>query len=185
MQTIQSIVGLRADQDRQDADLLRHEILALLAFVEAGYGGIFASGGSSMSNIDSTWQTLVVDSAAVTTPRNVTQDTANDGIRLDKQGIWVVNFSFVITHNELNSGRTMQFRLRNDTAGATIGTIPIFVGRNAGGTNFAGSFMFDVPEAVEGDLILSQVNSVLDTFSSTFQSSFSIHASHVSNAQAL
>jgi len=149
-------------------------------FVVAAYGGIEQTGAPAMADIDSTFQTIAFDAAALTNPKGVTQDFANDALIFDFQGIWRVTALLTISWNDANSGRELEVRFFNaDTATAGPSTT-YFAGRNQDGINIPVSFLAEIPEDVVGDKFELQIGSVTDTFTGVTLEDANYDTNHVS-----
>lgn len=158
---------------------------AILTFVEAGYGGIETNVSTAMSNINATPQVVPALEASVGTPRNIIQDFANDGLIIEKEGIWQILIFLTLAFVDINSGRIITVEVFNDSESAVFDDSPIFVGRNQAGVNISAGYLLDVPEAIENDLFQVRVSSAADTFTGVTVESFALSLVHVSNAQSL
>lgn len=129
-------------------------------FVLAGYGGLGLTTARLGSNIGLAWQTITgYDETTVTTPRFVEQDLANSGLVLNIEGVWLISVYFAISHNEVNAGRTMEFRFYDNDLGTGTRELVVGTGRNVGVTSFSGSFLAEVGSAAINDLWQVQVRS--------------------------
>jgi len=179
---IASITGLPAQQAAQDQTFTDHitpatvpdphdqyaresEILA--NFTASGYGGIGASAATGIANLTGAWATLTVfDTAEITVPRNVVQNTIAGALAISLAGTWVAAIALTLTHNEQNSGRVLGARLFNQTTGTAGRTTSFAVGRNQPGTNINVSILLEIAAINEGDLYVVQLSGLSDTFSS-------------------
>lgn len=169
-----SITGLVAEQNAQDAALQAHlddttqgahdqfatKQAVLDNFVAAGYGGLHADAQQGMPNLDSSWELYTAwDAAAIVSPRYITQDVANNGIRFDAVGVWMVNLKISISHNENNGGRTVKLRLydaTDDVAG--VSEFVFGVGRNTDATNLViPGILWETPSDKVGNLIQVEI----------------------------
>jgi hypothetical protein len=169
---------------REYLDILVDNLVALETavinnFVSAAYGGIDQSTPVGIADLGIGYVTMPADAAAVSAPRGITQDFANNGIRFDIEGIFTVGITLAIAHNEVNAGRAFRVRLYNvDTATGGSGTL-VGTGRNTSVTNFGTSILAEVPLAVVGDLFVVQVGGG-DAYTTVEVESYSFDASHVS-----
>jgi len=175
-------------QNQRVRDLTEHEIAALIVFTASGYGGISLTADAVQPDIDATFKTLVGwDGAQIANPRFITQDFANDGIRFNAEGVWLMNIQATIFHNEVNAGRIMQLRLFNATEAVAIGNpIAFGTGRNVSVTNLViAGVLVDVPDTFLNDLVVLQLNSPSDTYTSVTCIGGAFSASHQSEALSL
>ncbi len=128
-------------------------------FTYAGYGGIQQSSPNvAGSNIGAAWQVLTsFDAATLITPVGVTQDVANNGLRFDHPGVWVLVVALAFEHNSSNSGRITYVRTYNATKDTGGSGVVIGTGRNAEATNFGASLLFELGVAEVGDLLQLQI----------------------------
>jgi hypothetical protein len=155
---------------------------SLAAFVSAGYGGVVQSVSVGISDMGAGYQTLPADTVALTTPENVVQDVSGNGLRFSEAGIWHIDVSFSVSHDELNAGRAFEARLYNATDVVAAEGVPIGVGRNQGVTNFSTGLIVEItPEAIN-DLFTMQIGGG-DTFSSVTLEGYRFSTHHVSEYQ--
>ena len=134
---------------------------SLALFTTAVYGGINLSAADpTFPDIGVTWGALRFDAGALTTPRGITQDFANDGIRFEVPGIFQVNFSVTFKFTESQDGRDIQIRAYDATdATILLGTI-LSVGRNQDVLNYSTSLLVEIPAVDVGHLIQIEVAAV-------------------------
>lgn len=152
--------------------------------VVAAYGGIGANGPDPQSDITSTWQNLVGwDQAIIATPRKVIENFAAGGIQFEAEGIYNVYFKVSLSFNEANQGRTIRFRLLNQSTGTPVqNEYNFFVGRNTGGVNAVAQFMALVPVSAIMDLFVLQFASD-DGFANVVNVGSIFQAFHISELQ--
>lgn len=169
----------------QDLRLLRQEALgfSLTAFVAKGYGGLTRPSAANIGTIGVVYETIPFSQVAVAEPVDVVQDFANDGIRIERAGVWVFMFQTSIQHDDVNSGRNMNFRLRNLTNNTTISSWKSGTGRNTEWTRIAVPILFDVPDTILGDLLVMQVNAGIGTYLGAACWDSTMSANHVSELQ--
>lgn len=153
-------------------------------FVYAGYGGVGVDSPAAVSDIDATWQTLIgFDTDLFQTPRNITQDAANNGFRVQAIGSWQANVKITLSFTGENFGRRIQIRGYNATSGLSLGSeYTFFCGRNQDGINISVSLPFDVEAGDLGDLIQLQIASSTDTFAGVTNEGTVFQATHISEA---
>jgi hypothetical protein len=152
------------------------------SFVAAGYGGIGVDATDTIGTVDATFKTIEgFDVDLITTPKDVTYDKVNHGLKLDRQGVWEFAIKITLEFDEVNNGRKIQFRSYNATT-ATPGTntFNYFVGRNQGGVNISAVIAVELPQGSEGDLIQLQVGSSTDTFTNTDNTGTIYQVKHIS-----
>ena len=150
-------------------------------FTFAGYGGLTVGTPIAMSDINSTWQTVVFDTGLLTNPRHIVQDVANDALAFGAEGVWAVDITMALTFVSTVIGRQIQVRLYDlTTATPSSGIGTFFSGRNQDGVNISISVLTDVLPAQIGDLLQLQINSAADTFTGVTNISTFYQASHVS-----
>lgn len=165
---------------------LQSQLIGVVAI--SAYGGISNSADVSVSDITSTFQTLSgLDTGNITSPKNIAQDTINDGLSFDISGVFNLSGHVSLTFVEVNAGRTIELRFFNVTAGVPIGTTGAvyFVGRNQGGVSMPFNLTLDVEAAHIGDLIVLQVASAVDTFTIVNNISTILQANAVSELTSL
>ena len=172
-----AITGLEDAQLAQDQALTDHEAAAdphpvypletdcLDTFVMAGYGGIDLGNPVALPDITLLYQTLPFDMAALATPRFVTQDIAQEGLRFARPGIWSISVNFALEHDSSNSGRTFRARLTNVDKGTSSDGVVIGIGRNSEATNFGAALLAEVASANLGDLYVIEVGAASATIS--------------------
>lgn len=163
------------------------EAEVLETFSLAGYGGIVADESVAPTDIGLAWELFDAwDGAALPTPRYIVQDFANNGIRIERPGVFSVNIKISLQHAESQGGRVMYLRLWNATAGTPGASEFAFgVGRNVAFTNLTvPGALFDVTEETVGDLIQIQIGGG-DSFTAVTNIGASFEASSVSEARGL
>ncbi len=150
-------------------------------YVAKGYGGIRLQDPTPLSNIGASWQEVPFDRASLDNPFDVTQDFANNGLRINRPGIWFGALNFTFEHNSGNSGRYVGVRLRNKTANTTIKEWQFGTGRNVEFTSIALTWLNET-NVDEGDIVVPQVgNGSVYTDVVMWNAEFSVH--HVSELQ--
>ena len=137
-----------------------------------GYGGITEPAISSTFTIGATPLTLNASEGVYTTPVNVIQDTANDGIIVTLAGVWRYSFEVSFDFTSTASGRTLELRLWNVTDGTPSGSKAIFVGRDQEGVNISGDIPVEITAAGVNDVLAIQVFSSTDTFTNVRRLSY-------------
>ena len=155
-------------------------VTQLRSKVEANYGGISLNAPVALGSITAAWTVLPADAAMIGSPRGVTQETGSNALRLDVPGIWKMDISFSIEHNELNAGRTFQTRAFSPSSGVGSSAVVIGVGRNTGATSFAFSTLFEVTAAEAGNQVQIQVGQASVDLTAVTLNAFSFSASLVS-----
>lgn len=150
-------------------------------FVAAGYGSVSLTTPTSMGTV-TVFETVPFDTDVLTTPRGVTQDQANDGLRFNAKGIWSISVILSLSHDEINAGREFDFRTFNDTQSLAGLVIPIGIGRNVGVTTFAGTFLVEILGPAVGDLFVLQIGNG-DTLLTTTMEYAGFSVNHVSELQ--
>ena len=123
----------------------------------AGYGGVNLSTPTGIADLGAGFITLPVDTDVVAIPRLVTQDTANDGLEFDQEGVWTANVIFSLSHDEVNNSREFIVRTFNVTESTAGPSAPIGIGRNNGVTTFSASLLVEISADAAGDLFVIQV----------------------------
>ena len=126
---------------------------ALGNFVSIGYGGVRLSEATVLPDIGAAPQVLPFNAGVIAAPVGVTQDFANDGLRIDGAGIWRLSYIFSMTHNELNASRLYQLQFWDATAGAELALYTLGTGRNVQGSDWTGALIFEIPTAKIGNLL--------------------------------
>lgn len=168
---------------RQQFDLSAQVALSVL--VAIGYGGVIRPSASNIGAITAIYETIEFSAAGVAVPVSVDQDFANNGLRINRAGVWLFNFQTSIQHDDVNSGRNMNFRLRNLDDAATISSWKAGTGRNTEWTRIAVPVLFDVPESLLGKLLVMQVNAGIGTYLGAASWDSTMSVNHVSELQAL
>ncbi len=179
--THQAIAYLKAEIDAEQAEQNRR----LDDLVFAGYGGILLTTPTPRSNIGAAFETLLADTPMLSSPRDVVQDVGNNGLQFTATGIWRLNVSFGIEHNESNQGRTFNVRMYNVADDAVLASAIIGVGRNTAATSWASSLLVEIPVSGLNDLIQIQIGDASSTFSSVIENSFAYSVNRVNEAGSL
>lgn len=130
-------------------------------YVYAAYGGIKLSvADPTFPDIGVTAVPLRFDLGILTTPRGITQDFANNGIRFEVPGIFQVNFSVTFKFTEAQDGRDIQIRAYDATDSTILLGTVLSVGRNQDVLNFATSLLVEIPAVDTGHLIQIEVAAV-------------------------
>jgi hypothetical protein len=173
---LDQLKGFRRDQERQELDSLR-------TFTEAGYGGVTADDLVGLGDINATPQILPADAGSVLSPKRVTQDFANDGVILDRAGVWQISISFSLAFVDVNNPRDMLMDIFHPGSGTSLGATLISIGRNQAGTNFSVTLLGDIPESVVGELLVCRVASAAHTFTTVTMVGYSFEFLLVDNAE--
>ena len=154
---------------------------SLALFTAAAYGGVrLVTPDPTFPDIGIAWETVRFDADAVTAPRGVIQDNANNGIRFTYNGVFLINLGFTFKFTESQAGRDLEARIYNaDTAVGGQPTI-ISVGRNQDGLNFSTSVLAEIPDTELNDLWQLQVGGAPVTLAGVTQVSAVFNATSVS-----
>lgn len=146
-----------SDQDGRDKYLI--DELNKISFAIAqnaddkGYGGVLLDApDTSFGDITTAWKVLAFDAPALANPLYVDQLPGNNGLKLQKAGVWSVSIGFSLLHDSVNSGRVLEMQVRNVTQGLSPRSTLIGTARNQDVTIFMGTIMVEVSEAAVGDL---------------------------------
>jgi len=147
--------------------------------VYLGYGGIDLDNAAQSDTVLNTWQDAVGwDAITLSSPRFVTQDFTNGGLKFSHAGVWQVSLTLTVFHNEVNAGRILGMRLHETTVPFT-GTNKYFgTGRNVNVTNMAVTTLVDIPDTLVGKLIEVQIGGV-DVYTSVVIESGSFQATYL------
>ena len=107
-----------------------------------------------------------------------TLDDAAGTITFDNAGIWLVLFSFNISHNEDNAGREIDVRLFEVTDSVPGQSEPIAIARNQPGTNYSVSILVEITSDNVGDLFRFEIGGG-DTLTTVTWNSVSLDASYM------
>jgi hypothetical protein len=118
-----------------------------------GYGGIKQTATPGMTNLGVGFQVVPADAKLITTPIEVTQNFANDGILVERSGVWRIDIIISLSHNEDIAGRTIEVQLYNDTDAVEIDVILVPIARNQPRTFISLTLMVEIPESAENDLL--------------------------------
>ena len=147
---------------------------------DPGYGGIEQFTDSAVANINTTPVVIPANFGAVTDPKGVVQDLANNAIALDHSGVWNITFTLTLLFDGVNAGRQYGVQFYNATEDAVIVTPLISVGRNQEGSTPAASLLIDIGEANINDLFQMRLFSVADVFTNVVVNFFSFNMIRVS-----
>ena len=118
-----------------------------------GYGGIKQTGTPSLSDLGAGFQVVPADAELITTPIEVTQDFANDGIIVERSGVWSIGIIISLSHNEDAAVRTTEIQLYNDNDAAELSAILVPIARNQPRTFISLILMVEIPESAKDDLL--------------------------------
>lgn len=163
---------------REDFDLF--VLIADTLYAVAAYGGISNTGSEAIPDISTGFQTLPYNTVSVADPRLVIQDLANNGLIVEREGIWLMSIAFALEFLDINSGRHFDVRLFDATEGVVVATSNIFVGRNQAGSNYAVSLLVTISEEAAGHLITVQIGNADTDFTSVVLDANVLNVVHVS-----
>lgn len=150
-----------------------------IASIVKGYGGIKQTGTPGISNLGSGFQVVPADAGLITTPIEVTQDFINDGIIVEKSGVWSVNIIISLSHNEDIAVRTIEIQLYNDNDAAEINAIRIPIARNQLRTFISLAIMVEIPESAKNDLLQIRIGNG-STVTSVILQAYQFSANYIS-----
>ena len=156
---------------------------AVALFTAAAYGGIqLLTPDATFPDIGVTWETVRYDTGSLTTPRGVTQDFANNGLRFEVSGVFLLTLGVTFGFTETQAGRNIQIRIYNATTATGGQATLIAIGRNQDGLNFSTAILTEISDLQIGDLIQIQVSALTagDTLSNVTEVSASFNANSVS-----
>jgi len=145
---------LRSEFERITQWVIGGVFAQLALYVAKGYGGIANTQQEPSADWGLGW--TVVDGwniNVVNEPVSVTQDQANNGLSIDRGGIWVINLLFAVQHDESQQGRYTTLEMRDETNNETLLSFLLYTARNVGGTSFSGSFLIDLPPENNGKFL--------------------------------
>jgi len=151
--------------------------------IAKGYGGIEQTGTPGISNLGAGFQVVPADANLITTPVEVTQDFANDGIIVERSGVWNVNIIISLSHNEDAAVRTTEIQLYNDTDAVEIEAILVPIARNQPRTFISLVIMVEIPESAEDDLLQIRIGNG-STVTSVVLEAYQFSANHISEFNA-
>lgn len=157
---------------------------AQAVFIGAGYGGVLLNTPTGIADLGAGFIGVPYDSTSIASPVLITQDTANNGIIFLTEGVWSVNVLIALSHDEQNSTREFNIRLRNVTTATTDFIIPIGIGRDIGVTNWSATLLVEVTAAQEGDLYTIEIGGG-DAVASVTVKASSFTATHSSEFQGV
>jgi hypothetical protein len=124
-------------------------------YVGAGFGGLRLNTPTSLGTVDATWTTLVADTALPDDPFRVVVDLTDNSLTAESEGTYSVSLTVVLSHDEAQTGRTTNVRVYNLTDAIPVTIVPVAVGRNTPGTNFAAASLFTVDSSnVNKELVI-------------------------------
>ena len=131
------------------------------------YGGVRLDTPTALSNIvASTYQAVPFDAGALNTPRGISQDFANNGIRFTVAGVYRLSVYFVLTHDiSTSAARYFDVRLYNNTDAVVEGITQTGVGRNDEVTTFMVSLLVEIGDTDLGDLYQLEIGNASATIS--------------------
>ena len=129
------------------------ETAAAEGFVTIGYGGVRQLEADNFPDIGAVPVPLPFGEGSVANPVGVTQDFANNGLRINGAGVWLLSFTFTMQHNEAQAGRLYQLQFYNATKSLQLGIVTLGTPRNTTYSDFSTTVMFDIPAIYQGDLI--------------------------------
>ena len=175
-------------QLREQIDQNESEIAQRLTIAEAnanvggaGFGGLILAGPSALANIGASWQQLTgFTSGLLITPRDVVQNVGQNCLQFNKAGVWNIYSKVTLTFADVNNGRSIQMRLFNQTDAAEVITpITYFIGRNQDGINIIFNRLLSIPVEHLGDLLVLEISSATDAFSSVVNLNTILQATYV------
>lgn len=163
-------------------DAVEQLSLSVLDEIEAitkGYGGIEQTGTPGISNLGAGFQVVPANAGLITTPIKVIQDFANDGIIVEKSGVWSVSILISLSHNEDISSRSFEVQLYNDTDAVELSSIPVPIARNQPGTFVDFTFIVEIPESAENNLLQIRIGNG-STVTSVVLEAYRFSVNHIS-----
>ena len=162
--------------------LFRRQLRAVLDWLDAaanyvGYGGVTSATPTALLNIGIGWRPLEADAVVLSQPVNLEQVVAQNAIRPMVAGIWMVNITFSISHNELNASRETGVRVYDIDAATGSDAFIVGVGRNTDATTFGFSQLFEI--ATPGESFRVEVGGG-DPLTSVVLNSFTLSANLIS-----
>ena len=146
--------------------------------VLAGYGGVGLDTPTAIT-IDTGWKTIPADKVIYTTPVNVTQDVANDGVAPEIPGPWLVTGYLSISHDTSIPSRELFIRLYNVTQASPGPVTTFYVGRNQDGTNV--SFAVPSESSVVDDLVVVQIGGTSSIFTGATVDDYNFAITHIAS----
>lgn len=152
----------------------------VVQLVLAGYGGMYGLDVVVGAVIPATWTTMAFFNVEAPTPaRFVTINLPNDSIAFDIEGVWALDITLNVEHDEINASRRFELRIYNLTkAVATPLDWVIGIGRNTDASEFGPSLLVNIPAANVGDQYVLQWQSA-DTINVVALPAISFTANHV------
>ncbi len=142
---------LRAQFERVRNELRAAAIVAVQQFVTKGYGGIFLSAPVAVADISATRQVLPFDTAALPVPVHVTYDLAQNALKIDGFGIWQFQYTFAMTHDEINASRVFVMELYNLTLDTVEAQFTLGTGRNVQASDWTLATLIEVTSSNSDD----------------------------------
>ena len=136
---------------------------ALSGFVTIGYGGVRLRDADNFPDIGAGYEPLPFTEGVVPNPVGVTQDFANNGLRIDGAGVWALIFTFTMQHNEAQGGRIYELQVYNATKATELALLTLGTARNTTYSDFSTTTLFEIPEENQGDLIQIRIGGSLYT----------------------
>ena len=158
---------------------------AIRALVAIGYGGIFGGGGAAGPALGLGF--VVVDGFTdiqVAEPVSVIQDTAQNGLIVERAGVWLINVQVTFSHDEVNAGRQTTLRLWNATQSTVVADMVMGTGRNQDVTQYAAALLGDFSGAGVDDLLQLQMGGG-DDYSLVSWETLLFSVNHVSELRGL
>jgi hypothetical protein len=157
------------------------EFQALNAMVSIGYGGIHLTVAIAGADVGAGWVVVPADAGLLTNPVNVVQDFANNGIRLDRYGIWQVNILLAFAHDSDPGARAMEFQIYNATTDTAQAAIDIPIARNQTSTYFSVPALLELTSGNVDDLYQLRLTMLgAGTLTGVILTAYQFSTSHVS-----
>ncbi len=114
----------------------------IVLLVPSAVGSLDLIATAAFPNLDSTtWVPITQYDSTVPSnaseAKGVTLDVVNGTIAPGSAGIWRVDFSFSMEHDESNQGRTLELRFFNVDTATPSEVVSIAIGRNQPGTSYS------------------------------------------------
>ena len=142
--------GLEAGQYKVNFQDFFTPALEVLAY--AAYGGLYRSDVAPQGPlaIGAGWTTVEFDASTVATPRGMTVDVANNTFAITLAGVYSLNFSIGLEHDESQQGREFNWRVWDTVDADQLFVRTIGTGRNQAVTTYAKHIQFELAEADVG-----------------------------------
>lgn len=161
------------------ADGGSNKFISVPTFVSRGYGGIKQTGTPGISDLGAGFQVVPANTTLIIIPADVTQDQANDGIRIEKAGVWSIDAIISLSHNSNGANRNIEAQLYNDTKAVEIETVTVPIKLLTTGTLIPLTFMIEVPEVNEDDLLQIRIGNI-DTVTTVVLETYQFSANRIS-----